>query len=99
MEEVFVAGDGGRAIPHITCFNYKCKGHYSDHCPTKISGNGQGGGDGTNIQQLQIGGGTEEENVVEEVQDFIDAEEVDDSDYDSDEGSVIINFQHQHMQI
>ena len=36
---------------------------------------------------------------MEEIQGFIDAEEVDDDDYDSDEGSVIINFQHQYAMI
>lgn len=36
---------------------------------------------------------------MKEMQELIDAEEVSDSDYDSYEGSVIINFQHQHMKI
>ena len=46
------------------------------------------------MQQLQISDGAEGEDVVEEIQEFIDTEEVDDDDYDSDEGSVIMNFQH-----
>ena len=94
MEEVHVAGNDDRTIIHITCFNYKCKGHYSDHGPNGNHGNARSGGDGANIQQLQISDGAEEEDVVEEIQEFIDAEEVDDDDYDSDEGSVIVNFQH-----
>lgn len=36
---------------------------------------------------------------MEEVQEFVDAEEMNDSNYDSDEGSIIINFQNQPMQI
>ena len=33
---------------------------------------------------------------MEEIQECIDTEEVEDDDYDTDEGSVIINFQHHH---
>ena len=87
-------GDDGRTVPHITCFKCNCKGHYFDHYPDDNSDSGQGGNDGGNTQQLQIGGETEEEDIVEETQDFIDDNEVENEDYDTDEGSVIINFQH-----
>jgi len=92
MEDVPVAGDDGQTIINITCFNYKCKGHHSDHCPNVNNGNARSGGDRTNMQHLQISDRAEEEDVVEEIQEFIDVEEVDDDDYDSDEGSVIMNI-------
>ena len=76
------------------CFNYNRKGHYSDHLLDANNGDGQGGDDTTNVQQLQIRNRAGSDDIVEEIQEFIDTEEVEESDYDSDEGSVIINFQY-----
>ena len=33
-----VPGDDGRVFPHVTCFECRKKGHYSDHCPNMTNG-------------------------------------------------------------
>ena len=92
VEDIHVTGDDGRTIPYITCSKHNYKGHYSDHFPDDNGDGGQGKNDGGNTQQLQIGGETEEDEIIEGMQEFIDVEEVEDEDCDTDEGSVIIKF-------
>ena len=49
-----VAESDGRMVPHITCFKYGRKGHYSDHC-TEDSDNEKNKGNGANNQHMQQG--------------------------------------------
>ena len=44
-----VTGDDGRTVLRVTCFKCNRKGHYSDHCSDEANGDGQGGGDNTNM--------------------------------------------------
>ena len=40
VEDILITGYDGRTIPHVTCFKFQRKEHYSDHCPDD---SGEGG--------------------------------------------------------
>ena len=84
----------GRVFAHIKYFNGQKYGHYSDQCPNGDGANQGNEESGANVQHMQDGEDVENNNESDELHHFIDSEEIEGGDKDSDEGSLVINFQH-----
>ena len=82
-------------------------GHYSDKCPENNENNSRNQDGGGNEQHMQEGEETVEEEIIEEgVQEHMSGTEIkghvieeDEEEYDSDDGSVYLNFQFNRMKI